>query len=247
MKLPKILIIAVTIVIFISAEAAQKQQEKKITIEKPDMEQIKRDVSDPDSKYYYPRLMRQYEMNETIMTLQDYRHLYLGMIFQEDYDPYRTNEKNEYIEQLYYKQTHTRIELDSIISHATKALKNDPFDFTQINYLIFAYRKRQKNNIANIWQYRLNHLLEAIVSTGTGLDTDNAWVVINPRHEYNIINFQNTIAESQQYVEPYFDYITIKKINDKTPQGYFFNIRYILEEYYRKYPEEYSDDESEQY
>ncbi|MGN1172438.1 MAG: DUF4919 domain-containing protein, partial [Muribaculaceae bacterium] len=45
-------------------------KEKKINIEKPDMEQIRRDVLDPASKYYYPKLMRQYEQNETIMTLQ---------------------------------------------------------------------------------------------------------------------------------------------------------------------------------
>ena len=80
--------------------AFPKSSEKKITIKKPDMEQIKRDVTDPHSKYYYPRLMREYERNETIMTLQDYRHLYLGMVFQEDYNPYRKPNKNAEMEKL---------------------------------------------------------------------------------------------------------------------------------------------------
>ena len=227
--------IFLTIILFPVFSTAK---EKKINIEKPDMEQIRRDVLDPASKYYYPKLMRQYEQNETIMTLQDYRHLYLGMVFQEDYNPYRKNEKSADIERLYYQKSHTRVELDSIISYAEHALQDDPFNFEQINFLIFALQKRKKTNRAAIWQYRLNHLLEAIASTGTGLDPDNAWYVISPQHEYNIINFQNGVAEHQKYVEPYYDYIEIKKVNDKSPQGYYFNIRYILEEYYRKFPEQ---------
>lgn len=211
--------------------------EKKTVTERPDMEKIKEEVTNPESPYYYPKLMKMYEQNETIMNLDQFRHLYLGTVFQEDYNPYRHGRFSSSVEALYYKENHTRAELDSIILFAEESLKDDPFDLTQMNYLIFALRHRGKNNRAAIWQYRLNHLLEAIVSTGTGADTDHAWFVINPRHEYNIINFQNTIAEKQKYVEPYFDYISIKKTNDKLPDGYFFNIRYILEEYYRKFPE----------
>ena len=231
-------ILTTLIILIPSLISAKVPEKKKIAIERPDMEQIKRDVTDPDSKYYYPKLMHMYELNETIMTLQDYRHLYLGMVFQEDYNPYRKIEKNPEMEKLSYKKSHTRVELDSMISYAEHALKNDPFDFEQINFLIFALQKRQKNNRAAIWQYRLNHLLEAIISTGTGVDAENAWYVINPHHEYNILNFQNVVAEHQKYVEPYYDYITVKRNNEKSPQGYYFNIKYILEEYYRKFPEE---------
>lgn len=232
--------IALYIILLLSAASvfgATKPTEKKISISRPDMEKIKQEVTNPESKYYYPVLMKMYERNDTVMTLEQYRHLYLGAIFQEDYNPYRHTTFSSSVESLYYKDTHTRSELDSIINFAEQALQDDPFDLEQMNYLIFALRHRSKNNRANIWQYRLNHLLEAIVSTGTGMDTDNAWYVINPRHEYNIINFLNGVAENQQYVEPYFDYISLKKTSDKSPDGYFFNIKHILEEYYRKFPE----------
>lgn len=203
------------------------------------MEKIKAEVLDPSSKYYYPKLMAMYQQNETIMNLDQYRHLYLGTIFQEDYNPYRHPVYDSQAQEGIYNsgKKHTREELDSIISMSERALADDPFDLTQMNYLIYGLRGRGKNNRAAIWQYRLNHILEAIVSTGTGTDTENAWFVINPRHEYNIINFQNCIAEGQQYVEPYFDYISIKPSSGK-PKGYFFNIKYILEEYYRKFPEQ---------
>ena len=66
---------------------------------------------------------------------------------------------------------------------------------------------------------------------------DNAWYVINPRHEYNIINFQNAVAKHQEYEEPYFDRIDVEKKGGKESGTYYFNIRNLLEEYYRKFPE----------
>lgn len=222
----------------VRVDAASAKNDKKITHEKPDMEAIKAAVTDPHSKYYYPKLMDKYLANETIMGLQDYRHLYLGYMFQEDYNPYRHSEFGNKIEPLYYKDKHTRAELDTIIKYAELSLDDNPFDLRQLNFLIYALRSRGKVNTANIWQYRMNHILEAILSTGTGLDTANAWYVINPEHEYNIINFMSGIADSQEFVQPYYDYVKIKPMSDKSPEGYYFNIKNLLEEYNRKYPED---------
>lgn len=212
----------------------------KATSIHPDMEKIKTETLDPSSKYYFPKLMANYEKNDTLMTLEDYRYLYLGSIFQEDYDPYRRSPYDSEIEALYYKKDHTRSELDQIIDYAEEALLDDPFDLQQINFLIYALQNRGKINRAKIWQYRLNHLLEAILSTGTGLDAENAWIVTDPKHEYSILNFKNNIVDESNYIAPYYDYVKIHRDagDDKTPEGYYFNIRYILEEYYRKHPEQ---------
>lgn len=213
------------------------KNDKKPGVEQPDLNQIKREVLDPNSRYYYPKLIERYEKNETIMDLMDYRHLYYGYLFQEDFNPYRHSDASKKNEGLYYKNGHTRAELDSIITYAKEALADNPFNLTQMNFLIYALRARGKNNIANIWQYRLNHLLQAIISSGTGADKDNAWFVIDPRHEYNIINFQNAVATNQEYEEPYFDRIDVEKKNGKDKASYYFNIKNLLEEYYRKFPE----------
>ncbi len=220
------------------ANAAPRQG--KFVVEKPDMDQIKREVTDSTSKYYYPRLMEQYEKNETIMTLNDFRYLYLGQMFQEDFNPYRESTHTRHIERLYYQDKHNRAELDTIIKYAELSLKDNPFDLRQLNFLTYAYRKRGKVNMANIWQFRMNHLLEAILSTGTGLDPDNAWYVINPEHEYIVINFLGREADSQEFTQPYYDHITLKPIpgNSDATKGYYFNIRNLLEEYYRKHPEQ---------
>lgn len=219
-----------------SATGSAKTERRNVT-EKPDLERIRTEVLDPKSPYYYPGLIERYEKNETVMNLEDYRHLYYGSLFQEDFNPYRHSEASTKNESLYYKNGHTRAELDSIITYAKEAIADNPFDLTQMNFLIYALRARGKVNLANIWQYRLNHLLEAIVSSGTGTDKENAWYVVNPRHEYNIINFQNAVAKEQHYEEPYYDCIEVEKQNGKEHATYYFNIKNLLEEYYRKFPE----------
>ncbi len=221
----------------LTAEAARTDT-KKLKPEKPDMEKIKKEVNDPASKYYYPKLFKMYTSNDTLMTLDQFRHLYLGYVFQEDYNPYRRSQYSSKVEDLYYREKHTQAECDTIINYAENSLKDDPFDLRQMSFLIYAYREKKKNNLANIWQYKLNHLLEAIVSTGTGLDEDNAWVIINPQHEYNLMNFQDYIVESHEDRPPHYDYITVKQNDKKDPKGFYFNVLYILQEYYRKFPED---------
>ncbi len=211
-------------------------RDKKIKVEKPDMAQIEAAVNDKSSKYYYPKLMAEYERNDTIMQLEDYRYLYYGYIFQEDYDPYRKSEYSKKVDELYLVNKHTRAECDSIIKYAELSLKDNPFDLQQMNYLIYALREKRKVNLANIWQYKLNHILLAIVSSGTGLDKENAWYVIIPSNEYQIINFMGYQAVSQKFERPYYDHIYIEKKNDKSPDGYYFNIEDILREYNRKNP-----------
>lgn len=236
-----LLISAILMIAAVSAAGAADKHKKTPEPVTPNLEEIRSQVTDPSSPWYYPKLMKRYEQNETVMNLEDYRHLYYGYLFQEDFNPYRHNEASTKNESLYYKTKHTRAELDSIISYAETSLDDNPFDLSQMNFLIYALRARGKVNRASIWQYRLNHLIQAIISSGTGADAEHAWYVINPRHEYNIINFQNAVVKSQSYQEPYFDVIDVEKKDAKgkvSTEPYYFNIKNMLEEYYRKFPEE---------
>lgn len=235
--LTSIIVIALSC-ISLTLSATKPNNQKKTKIEKPNLEVISEAVNNPESKYYYPNLMKRYEANDTVMVLDDYRYLYYGYIFQEDYDPYRHSEFSEKVEDLYYIKKHAKSQCDSIIKYAELSLKDNPFDLAQMSFLIYALREKRKNNLANIWQYRLNRLLETIYSSGTGIDKENAWYVIYPQHEYNLINFQGMVATGQEFIEPYYDFIKVGSTDEKSPEGYYFYIEPILKEYYRKFPEE---------
>ena len=207
--------------------------------EKPDMEQIKRETFDHSSPYYYPRLMKEFQRNDTAMKIDKYRRLYLGYIFQEDYDPYRSSERSlNYAATLTKAKKLTRQECDSVIVYAEAALADNPFNLGEMVMLINALRGKGKNNLANIWQYKLNYLLMAIVSTGTGEDEENAWYVIEPQHEYVLLNMMNRTVADHVFYDPSFEYITVKDPAGKDAGGYYFNIGPLLEQYYLKHPDE---------
>lgn len=227
-----IAILAVTMVVTAARVPAKR------TSEAVDLDELRASVTDPSSPYYFPKLMQRFEQNETVMTSTDYRYLYLGTMFQEDYNPYRRSVFAEKVLPLTYKEKHTRAELDTMIKYTRLALDDTPFDLNQMNFLIYALREKGKVNIANIWQYRMNRLLEAIVSTGTGADTTSAWYVIYPRDEATIINLGSKKVQSikPNFVEPYYDCIEVTDDQGRSQQ-YYFNIKTVLEEFNRKYPE----------
>src|SRR5574344_2025756 len=107
-KLIYIIIIALLIPIALSA-----QKKDKITIEKPDFDKIKTETLNPKSKFYFPKLMKLFLANDTTMDVSQYRYLYYGYLFQEDYNPYRTSEFSDVIEPLYFKENRTREDCDT--------------------------------------------------------------------------------------------------------------------------------------
>lgn len=219
------------------AVAAQTNFDK-IRREKPDFTQIKKEINDRNSDYYYPRLMAEFERNDTIMKLDKYRYLYLGYLLQEDYNPYRSSNANIAESAMVNRARLTREECEDVIESANLALQNNPFDLQQMAMLIEALKQTRQETLAKIWQYKFNYILMAIVSTGTGIDEENAWFVIEPQHEYMLLNAMGYTVTNHLFDEPYYEYLTVADNNGLEAGGYYFNIHHLLEEYYRKYPEE---------
>ncbi len=220
----------------VAALAADKPK-----VEPVDLAKVKKETTTPGSKFYYPKLLKMFMSNDTVMTNEDYRYFYYGALFQEDFDPYRaTFDRDEYqrIEELYNKTDHTRAEKDAMQNYALAALRNNPLDLEQLRNLVYVYEKKQKVNLAKIWKNKLNHLLLTIASSGTGADAENAWIVVYPKHEYDFLNLSGIAVQAQEFVPPYYEHVTVQKKADKDADGYYFNIEALLEQYYLKHPSE---------
>lgn len=235
------------------ANPTNTTSKRKIIVEKPDLEKIRQETLNPDSKFYFPKLMAKYQRNDTTMNSEEYRYFYLGYMFQEDYDPYRQSEYSKKTEDLRLKTTHTKAEIDTITKYADLALKDNPFDLRQMSFLVHVLKEKRKDMRAKIWEYRLEHLLGAIKSTGTGEDMENAWYVIYPMHEYDIIQVLGYEAVDADFIEPGFDFLTVqadpettKRLRGKTANGFYFNVGTITDQYQLKHiGEDDEDDEDE--
>lgn len=219
---------------------------RKITVEKPDLDDIKEKTLDPKSPFYFPKLMSKFLRNDTVMTNEEFRFLYLGYMFQEDYDPYRESHYSEKTDFLIQNKG----SYDSIRVYAEKSLRDNPFDLRQMSFLIHALKEQKKWMSAKIWEYRLEHLLGAIKSTGTGEDIDNAWFVIYPSHEYDLVRLLGYEATDVDFIEPAYDHLLVrpdsetqKRLRDKVASGFYFNVEIPTEQYVLKHPESLEDGE----
>lgn len=84
------------------------------------------------------------------------------------------------------------------------------------------------------WEYKLQGLIDAILSTGDGESPESAWYVIQPAHEYDIVNRLGLTATQYSFIKPHLDYLEIKE-NPFKIKGYYFNAQRMIEEYNRKF------------
>lgn len=208
-----------------------------------DFDKIQRETLDPESRYYYPKLVRSFNSNDTIMNFEAYRDLYYGFLFQEDYNPFRNTEfeGKEEVEQLYYNkgQDLTRDECDKIEKYAVRALDDNMFDIDQITYYIYALQQKKKYARAAVRQFRLDKLIAAIMSSGRGTE-EEPWVVIFPEHEYTLINLLGYVAVDHQELDGGIDCIKAKSENDnRKTKDFYFDVSRMLLEAKRKFPEDF--------
>ena len=201
---------------------------QKLEVKPVDFDSIKAATQDSKSKFFFPKLMKAFESNDTTMTFDEYRYLYYGYVFQEDYNPFRESQYADMIESLYYNKEFTRSECDTIEKYAELSLDDNIFDLQQMEYFIFALKEKKKFARAAIRQYRLNHIIATILSSGNGT-AENPWVVTSVSHEYYILNKLGYVATEHRTLPGCIDFIAVNPKNDKSPEGFYFDASKILE------------------
>jgi len=219
---------------------------KTLKVEKPNLEDIHNQVLDPESKYYFPKLEKAYNANDTVMTPSNIAISTWDTCSKRTTTPIASPNSSAPIEELRKKSgKFSKKELDTIIMYSEKVLKDNPFDLRQMSFLVHALKEEKKEMRAKIWEYRLENLLGAIKSTGTGEDIDNAWYVIYPMHEYDMIQLLGYEATDAEYPTDGIDKLivqptaaTTKRLRGKTADCFYFNVAIPQEQYDLKHPDE---------
>ena len=117
-------------------------------------------------------------------------------------------------------------------------MEDNPVNILQLVNRIYTYEKNGKYDLAKIWQYKLNHILLVIASSGVGTDPETARIVVYPEHEYDLLNLAGYTATNHKFEAPHFDVITVTGRNSSEPITYYFDISEMLHQYYIKHPSE---------
>ena len=221
----------------IRQEVPERNPQSKFAIKKVDFDHVREVITNPKNAYYYPKLMKAYtSYSDTTMSIEAWRNFYYGYTFQEDYDPFRESVYSNKVEELYYKQPHSRAECDTIEHYAELSLNDNMFDMNQMNFYIYVLKEKKKHARAAMWQYRLDRLIAAIMSSGRGTK-EEPWVVITPEHEYNIINFLGFVATDHETLDGGIDYIKVQPVAGKSAEGFYFDISRMMQIAALKFPD----------
>lgn len=199
-----------------------------------DFDRVKSVTSNPESRFYYPRLLKTYiSFNYNKFELEDMRNLYYGYMFQEDYNPYRQSVYADKVEEYIYKKELSRDECDSLEHYANLSLQDNMFDFEQLEYFAYALKAKKKYARYEVFTKNIHLLLSAIMTSGDGTK-EHPWVVICPMHEYDIVNYLGFKAVDHEEVEAGIDYVKVEKREGSKTEGFYFNVKKMLEEGQRK-------------
>ena len=189
-------------------EAPGRSQPNKFAIKKVDFDHVREVTMNPNNAYFYPKLLKAYNSNDTTLSIEAWRNFYYGYTFQEDYNPFRESIYSNVVEQLYYKQPHSRAECDSIEKYAELSLNDNMFDMNQMNFYIYVLGTKEE-----------------------------PWVVITPEHEYNIINFLGFVATEHETLDGGIDYIKVQPVAGKSAEGFYFDISRMMQVAALKFPD----------
>ena len=185
MKKVFLLIIAV-IVCGVASVYAQHDEEH---FWPPDYRQISRNIQDPATSFYYPRLMQRFLAGDPTLSLQEGRHLYFGAVFQ----PWFTTADNPHYNQLLVsvlrRTTFTDQDYADILRFSQALLDEDPFNLRALeSQLIVHAHYGNTVEYARIQQKRRVVLL-AISSTSDGMSPDTPFFVTRMAHQFDILPF----------------------------------------------------------
>ncbi|KQR95705.1 hypothetical protein ASG01_05425 [Chryseobacterium sp. Leaf180] len=192
-----------------------------------DYNKIKKNIEDKNSDFYYPKLLEQLQKNDTLFTPQQYRHLYYGFTFQKNYKPYNVSDEDQKLTDYYKKTELNASDYEQIIKLSNRALKTFPINLRVMNFLAYTHHLKGDDAMARKISHNFHGLLNAVFSSGDGLECKTGFHVISVSHEYVLINMLQLEMISQS-LDGKCDYLSFEKGKYKI-DGMYFNISKLME------------------
>ncbi|MBE9488550.1 MAG: DUF4919 domain-containing protein [Bacteroidetes bacterium] len=200
---------------------------KHITL---NLKEIELSIGVPSSQYFYPSLVERYNKNDSTLNLEDYRHLYYGYGFTKSYKPV---ERLPYADSLAVqllddRRMITTASSEKLIYYLEKIIEKQPFNIEFLNMISYIYEKMGDEKNSKIYSQRLNMIMQAIFSSGTGLKKETPWTILYRTDVTSIITVLGGEVSRRTYITKWCEYYKLKdKINNI--KGFYFDFTLILD------------------
>lgn len=215
------------LLIFILITSSLGTFSQEIPFEKPNYELIKKNIENKSSSYYYPNLQKRLLALDTLLTKDEYRHLYFGYVFQKKYNTNWQSPSQKELEPFYKLPKIESKDHEKIIVLLNKSIIDFPFDLQSYNFLYFIQAQAGDNDEAMKISKISQGLFSAILSSGNGKNCETGFHVLQVAHEYALLNMFELRSTSQSLVGN-CDYLSFEKGKYKI-EGLYFDIEKMKE------------------
>ncbi len=193
--------------------------------EKPNLSQISKNIKEKGN-LNYDTLMKRYRNGDSILTLEEKRHLYYGYAFHENYSPYGRSKFSDSLRAILKKDDLKETEFKELVRLSDSVLVTRPFDTDALNYQLFAYEQLEDPEKFNkkLVQYRT--IFDALFSSGDATSKETAIHVLYTSHEYDILRILRLEFTSQS-LDGNYDRMSVKE-NDSGYDNFYFEISPLL-------------------
>ena len=191
--------------------------------EKPNYKKIEKNIKKKRSNLYYKTLMSRYMSADTTMTLEEKRHLYYGYSFHKNYSPYSSSDYSDSLNDVLDKEEFNNVDQQKIIKFSDYILKENPFDLSAINHQLFALEQTGNKEEFNKKLIQFKIVLDALMSSGNGLNKNDAFYVIFTSHEYHLLSILGLEFGGEQNLIEDYDYLKVAP-NEFNIEGLYFEI-----------------------
>jgi len=178
-----------------------------------DFDAIKIEIQNSNSTNYYPLLVERFSNFDSTLTFNEYKLLYYGSTFQDNYSPYGTNSK----ETDFYKEYNNK-NFKAAIPIGEEILKENPINIKLIFKLMVSYHQLDEEIKSKNYARNYYRLLDVIYNSGDGKSIKTAYVVIVISDEYQILS-DLRLFNTSQALFGVTDILTIDTKNQKIEKG----------------------------
>ncbi len=190
----------------------------------PKCKAVKRAITTESSSGYYPKLLDRYLKSDKTLNLNEKRLLYYGFVFRDEFKKDRNRAYKDSLRIFFSIKKLTDLDAQKIITYSDSILAVNPFNLRALNYREYAFEFTGEKERMEGVIFRINSVLEAILSSGHGLSTDLPFYVIRESDEYAVIDALGFhFSGERKKVDDKYDYLSVME-NDKGIEGLYFYV-----------------------
>ncbi|MFI3263436.1 MAG: DUF4919 domain-containing protein [Rikenellaceae bacterium] len=193
----------------------------------PNQEAIRTAILSTSSQYFYPLLFERYQQGDTTLNIEDYRHLYYGYVYQDNYRPLELLNYTDSITLTLAQNQSDSVLTENVIGkleyYIDKAFKAEPFNMNYLNFMTFIKESQGDIEQAKIYATKLQMIKSTILSSGDGLTKNSPWHVLYNSDEKDILNSLGVTYSKPILSSAHVEYFHIPGKNHGN-KGYYFDI-----------------------